>query len=606
MKLERLSRNIRQKPGVIALVAISLGIGVFTGWHAVVNAEPFGRLVMAVSVGVVLSGLLLAGAAWLLVGQLTAREAHHIVAWVVIGFGSIAVLAGVTIIYERGHGTSIAHPILVSGWIAGGGAIGGFLTGTYDVFRERECSRVEATSQRLRSIMETTPVAIVTLDEDGTVTEWSGTAEEMFGWERSEVVGDPHPIVPDDRRAEFEAHLQQVTGGEMLSGVETRRQHRDGSLVDVRLSSAPIEGPDGETTDEHVVALADISDQIERQRDLRLLQRAIEQAEDAVIITDQSGKIVYVNDAFEKMSGYGREEALGEEPSILKSGEHDESFYADLWETILDGEVWQAEVTNRRKTGELYEVEQTIAPIETNGEITHFVAIERDVTDRKRTEQRLNVLNRILRHNVRNAITVVQSNLDRIDDELDDDYSVQIAISNIEHRLTDLQSTTEKARIVKQSLDVDQKGPMHLATILRSKCNAFRGDDAPGHLEVDVPDDLWVVTNSTIETALGEAIENAFEHSQARTPTVRVSASAQSEERIALRIADDGGGIPDYERKVVENGGETALEHGSGIGLWLMKWVVNSVGGEVTIQETPDGGTAVTFTLPRAEPPESN
>ncbi|GIV21092.1 MAG: hypothetical protein KatS3mg023_2843 [Armatimonadota bacterium] len=125
-------------------------------------------------------------------------------------------------------------------------------------------------------------------------------------------------------------------------------------------------------------------------RQLRLHARAMEMAANAIVITDRNGTIQWVNPAFTAITGYTREEAIGKNPRILKSGRHDQKYYEQLWQTILSGHVWKGEVINRRKDGSLYTEEMTVAPVrDEQGNITHFIAIKQDVTERKRFEQQL-------------------------------------------------------------------------------------------------------------------------------------------------------------------------------------------------------------------------
>jgi PAS domain S-box-containing protein len=540
------------------------------------------------------------GSWWLLGNSFTRAERRRVVVWMLAGALPITLLAGVVILYELSHGVAVAHPLIVSSWVAGVGSIGGFLTGVHDMRSARRNDRLEETSQRLRALIEASPVAIVTIDHEGTVLDWSQAAEEMFGWEREAVVGERYPIVPDERETEFADHLDRVNGGEVLDGVETQRTHRDGRRVDVQVWSAPIEH-DGEVA-EHVVALTDIGERKERQREVNLLRRAIEQADDAVLITNDDGVIEYVNDAFVDLFGYSREAVLGHTPRILKSGEHADRFYDRLWDTITDGDVFQAEVTNRCATGERCQVELTIAPVETSGTVTHYVAIERDITERKRTQQRLEVLNRVLRHDVRNAVGVLQGNATRLREEFDDGES-RLALDRIAARADDLHSSVEKARTVERALDTTRTDPIHVRTLVESQRESFEDDHPDGRLAVDVPGTLWVEGNHTLEAALREALDNAFEHADSEAPTVRVVATARGDDRVDVCIIDDGPGVPPHERRVIDNGEESALQHGSGLGLWLMKWVVTSLGGDIDIGERAVGGTVLTFTLPAATSP---
>lgn len=126
------------------------------------------------------------------------------------------------------------------------------------------------------------------------------------------------------------------------------------------------------------------------------IERAIEATGHAVLITDRHGTITYVNPAFEDITGYTAEEAVGETPSILNSGEHPDDYFRHLWETILAGNVWEEEIVNRRKDGEYYTAHQTIAPITTDGEIDGFVAIQTDITEQKQRQEELHQYERAM------------------------------------------------------------------------------------------------------------------------------------------------------------------------------------------------------------------
>ena len=123
---------------------------------------------------------------------------------------------------------------------------------------------------------------------------------------------------------------------------------------------------------------------------LNKLSSAVEQTADAVIITSNEGHIEYVNSAFERLTGYNADEVVGRNPRFLKSGAHSDEFYSELWSTILSGRVYRNEMINRRKNGELYYQEEIITPIrDGKGVIAHFVSTGRDVTERKRAEDKI-------------------------------------------------------------------------------------------------------------------------------------------------------------------------------------------------------------------------
>lgn len=137
-----------------------------------------------------------------------------------------------------------------------------------------------------------------------------------------------------------------------------------------------------------VVVFRDITSKKERDTRIQILTNAVEQTADSIIITDRGGVIEYVNPAFESTTGYKREELRGLTPRILNSGVHDHTFYENLWETILSGNVFRATMANRKKSGEIFYAEQTITPMwGPTGAITHFVTVIKDVTEQKKLQE---------------------------------------------------------------------------------------------------------------------------------------------------------------------------------------------------------------------------
>jgi len=156
-----------------------------------------------------------------------------------------------------------------------------------------------------------------------------------------------------------------------------------------------------------------------------MLSSAFEHTVDHVLITDVDGVILYVNPAFEKMTGYKAKEAIGQTPCILKSGKHGKAFYKNLWDTILAGKTFQGTLINKRKNGSLYYADQTIAPIQDeSGRTTHFFSLLKDITDRIQAQIKLDELNENLNllSNARTALInnnhdSVSSNLNKINPE---------------------------------------------------------------------------------------------------------------------------------------------------------------------------------------------
>lgn len=117
---------------------------------------------------------------------------------------------------------------------------------------------------------------------------------------------------------------------------------------------------------------------------------ALEAAANPILISRRDGTIIWVNSAFEQLSGYSRQEALGQNTRLLKSGQQSASIYKDLWDTVLSGQRWRGELVNQRKNGSLYHEEMTVTPVKgPTGEITHFIAIKLDITERKQAEEQI-------------------------------------------------------------------------------------------------------------------------------------------------------------------------------------------------------------------------
>ncbi len=140
-----------------------------------------------------------------------------------------------------------------------------------------------------------------------------------------------------------------------------------------------------------------IAERKQTEEELRKLSRAVEQSASTIIITDLDGTIEFVNPAFCKTTGYSYEEALGKTPRIIKSGRHSPEFYQELWGTISSGEVWQGELVNKRKNGEIYWEYGTISPVKDQEDrVTHYVCVKEDITELKQVEAALAIANQEL------------------------------------------------------------------------------------------------------------------------------------------------------------------------------------------------------------------
>jgi sigma-B regulation protein RsbU (phosphoserine phosphatase) len=156
----------------------------------------------------------------------------------------------------------------------------------------------------------------------------------------------------------------------------------------ISVNSTPLRDGKGELTG-GVIVFRDMTAHRRSLEVVHQLSKAVERTTDAVFITDATAAIEYVNPAFEATTGYSRDEAIGQRPSILKSGRHDSGYYERLWKSILAGEVHSGTLVNRKKNGELFHAEQTITPIRDEaGNLSNFVSVMRDVTELKKGQER--------------------------------------------------------------------------------------------------------------------------------------------------------------------------------------------------------------------------
>lgn len=246
--------------------------------------------------------------------------------------------------------------------------------------RKRTESALRESEQRYRRLVEDNPNAIIVY-RDEMIQYANSTTVRLLGAQHvDEVVGQPvlrfvHPSSHENARQRMK-HL--VDFNETPPPQLQKFVRMDGTVLDGEVTGIPIE-IDGEKS---VVAIVrDVTETLRAQEAQTRLMTAIEQAAEGIVITDIDGIIAYVNPAFERITGYTRDEAIGKTPSILRSGRHEDAFYADLWKVITSGETWSGRLHNKKKDGTIYQEETTISPVrDQSGEIVNYVAVKRDIT----------------------------------------------------------------------------------------------------------------------------------------------------------------------------------------------------------------------------------
>jgi diguanylate cyclase (GGDEF)-like protein/PAS domain S-box-containing protein len=262
------------------------------------------------------------------------------------------------------------------------------------VIRQRE-KATQQELQRLATIVQQSDDAIFSTQPDGTVTSWNRGAERIYGYSAVEALGR-HILFcyPPEKRTKVHAFWQRIARGEAIERFDTQLLTKHGTIINLSLSVSAIRDGTGEIVGVSGIA-RDVTARRRTEEQLHLRSAALEAAANGIVITDRHGTIVWANHAFTTMTGYSKEEALGNNPRLLKSGDQPESYYANLWRTISSGKVWKGEIVNRRKDGTTYSEEMTITPVTQdigNPANRHYVAIKQDITDRKVAEERVRFL----------------------------------------------------------------------------------------------------------------------------------------------------------------------------------------------------------------------
>ncbi|WP_276273540.1 ATP-binding protein [Haloarcula litorea] len=225
-----------------------------------------------------------------------------------------------------------------------------------------------------------------------------------------------------------------------------------------------------------------------------------------------------------------------------------------------------------------------------------------DVTDRKQRRERLQVLSRTLRHDIRNRMDVAHGTAEVLEAELDDEQ--ESLARQIQTAVTDLQRISEQTREVEHVVSGEYDAhPADLSATVTECVAAVRTAHPTASISVELPDLPAVRATDGLAVAVENVLENAIEHNDSEEPAVEVTASVTDDgDYVALRVADDGPGIPDREIELLQGERDrTQLEHTSGLGLWEATWVLRDLGGAIEFADGRPRGTVVTIRIPVAE-----
>ena len=479
--------------------------------------------------------------------------------------------------------------------------------------RKRADKALRASESRLRFIIEMQSTAIIIADSDHAVTFVNKAAENLFRQRPEELMGMPFgfPVVEGD-----------VTEIEII-----RLGH---ALAVAEMQAFPMKW---EGKRQYLITLRDVTGQRRAEGELRKLFQAIEQSPASVVITDVDGRIEYVNPKFTEATGYTYAEAAGKNPSILKSGDTQAAEYKRLWETISAGNVWRGELHNKKKSGELFWELASIAPVrDARGNVTHYVAVKEDITERKATEARLRQAQKMevvgqltggIAHDFNNLLAIILGNLQLLEESESLDQESRDLVADavwsaergaeLTHRLL---AFARRQKLSPEATDLNHVvGEMTqlLRRTLGEKIE-IRAELAPG---------LWttMVDRGQLENALLNLVVNARDAMPnggqltiaTENASLRSGLSAEAQEvapgdYVNLAVSDTGTGMSaDVVNRIFEPFFTTkTFGKGSGLGLSMVYGLVRQSGGHVLVDSKIDEGTAIKLYLPRVMPAETH
>lgn len=263
----------------------------------------------------------------------------------------------------------------------------------------------------------------------------------------------------------------------------------------------------------------------------------------------------------------------------------------------VDVPLESTQFTLSNPQGHSREFDIDVSPIESRSRnLVGYIVTFYDITDERRRQQRLAVQNRILRHNLRNKLTIVDGHADLID-QLVSDEEVQALLETIQGASRDLTQISKKVRRLDAGVSTEPTS-VDLCQLCRTVADemASRFPDATVEVETEATTTVYG-RDPLLRQIVKEVVENAIVHDQGGRPNVVVSVASSTDE-IVVSIVDEGPGIPTAELEALESGAEDPLTHGSGIGLWIVQWGMDVIGGSVSFESGTDDGTVVTLTLP--------
>jgi len=481
----------------------------------------------------------------------------------------------------------------------------------------------------LRNTLEATSDAMLMvsyLETGPTITMANRRFGEIFGLDPAGLIGRHDSELQELIKDYFKDPRAFLDGIDRL--YEERELVRTSELQLLLPQPLIVERWTGPVRDENGVIIgrvwtyADITMRRESERGRRILQNAVENAVEIVIITDTTGQIEYVNPAFERVTGYSRAEVIGRNPNILKSGQQNAEFYRELWETISSGKVWQGKLTNKKKSGELYEEAMTITPVrDEDGIIVNYVGIKKDITEESRWQKQaiesekmasVGLLAAGVAHEFKNYLCAIIGNASHASEHIENHAATSEALEKINRIAANANEIALGLLTFSRQSDTTYEY-CNITDIIDSvlaivrKELEYRGIELVTNYQSIAP--IRIVPGR-LQQVLLNLIQNSLEAMEDMEGRLEISVN-QSEGWLETRIVDNGPGIdsaiiekifdPFFSTKGVW--GAQARSGGTGLGLSVCRNIVREHDGELTVESIPGKQTVFIIRLPYLDAP---
>ncbi|MDZ7747280.1 MAG: PAS domain-containing protein [Halobacteriales archaeon] len=412
---------------------------------------------------------------------------------------------------------------------------------------------------------------------------------EITGYDREEVLGrNCRFLQGPDTSESSHIELREALNAQEPIDVEILNYRKSGEPFWNELKIVPVFEDDTVT---HFIGFQqDITERKTRERVLQRHQRIVQSVSDPIFVVDPSGAIEYANAAAAETFGAGTTE-------IAMAALFDDEHASELMDTLLSALATDETRTQELTLSDSRNSYQFRFQPETLEGSRRVIVVARDITDIRRQQERLSVLDRVLRHNLRNKLNLVIGHASTLAEAPDSDpETIRMAGDRITTAAENLLDLAEAVREFGDETTIDgEPGEQRdLATLVEQITPRLEVTYPDANVETVTPDTAVAICPGQIEFCLDELFGDAVDRG-GETPNITISV-VNRPDVVELRIHDDGAMMPEIERRALTAGSETPLEHTQGITLWLVRWAVEGVGGQFRIDA--ENGTTVTLSLP--------